>query len=61
MNYMKPYWESRLAECDRGREYAEKQLGQIALSDMAQLTLLNGEEDGRNTNTPDAGGSPTGT
>lgn len=39
MNYMNPYWERRLAECQLGREYAEKRLGQLALLDMDQLTL----------------------
>lgn len=38
-NYMAPYWESRLAECERGREYAEKQLSRIVLLEMDQLTI----------------------
>lgn len=39
MNYMKPFWENRLAECERGREYAEKQLGRLALLEMEQLSI----------------------
>jgi hypothetical protein len=62
LNYMKPYWERRLAECTLGREYAEKQLGRLALLEMEQLRIpleqymegWYGTDTGSNTDRPDS-------
>lgn len=38
-NYMRPYWERRLADLDTAKQYAERQVDALVLKAIGQLGI----------------------